>query len=35
MAAQVDGVTLERLNSYLGARSMGGVTIQTLGPVRR
>jgi len=32
MAAQVDGVTLERLNGYLASRSMGRVTVQTLGP---
>lgn len=33
IAAQIDAVTLEQLNEYLGRRSMGRITIQTLGPV--
>lgn len=32
LAAQVDAVTLDQLNSYLAKREMGRVTIQTLGP---
>jgi len=32
MAAQVDSVTLERLNGYLAGRTLGRVTVQTLGP---
>jgi predicted Zn-dependent peptidase len=32
MAAQVDGVTLERVNGYLAGRKSGRVTVQTLGP---
>ncbi|MCC6659626.1 MAG: insulinase family protein [Phycisphaerales bacterium] len=32
MAAQIDGVTLEQVAAYLRHRSLGRVTIQTLGP---
>jgi len=32
VAARVEGVTLDRLNDYLSRRTMGSVTIQTLGP---
>lgn len=32
LAAEVDRVTLDQLNAYLARRSMGTLTIQTLGP---
>jgi predicted Zn-dependent peptidase len=32
IAAQIDAVTLDRVNDYLARRSMGRSTIQTLGP---
>ncbi len=32
MAALMDGLTLERINAYLGRRTLGSVTVQTLGP---
>lgn len=32
MAAQIDAVTLDQVNDYLAKRSMGRVTVQTLGP---
>lgn len=32
VAARVDAVTLDEVNAYLAARSLGRVTIQTLGP---
>lgn len=32
MAAEVDAVTLERVNQYLAGRKLGRTTVQTLGP---
>lgn len=32
IAKQIDAVTLDRLNAYLAKRTLGNVTIQTLGP---
>jgi predicted Zn-dependent peptidase len=32
LAAKIDGVTLPQVNQYLEGRTLGGVTIQTLGP---
>jgi predicted Zn-dependent peptidase len=32
LAAEVDAVTLDQLNAYVATRSLGRVTIQTLGP---
>ena len=32
MAAEVDAVTLERVNGYLAGRELGRTTVQTLGP---
>lgn len=32
LGEEIDGVTLERLNAYLRARSLGELTVQTLGP---
>ena len=32
MAAQIDAVTLDQVNDYLSKRSMGRMTVQTLGP---
>jgi predicted Zn-dependent peptidase len=32
LAARVERVTLDELNAYLARRSLGRVTIQTLGP---
>jgi hypothetical protein len=32
LATEVDRVTLDQLNAYLARRSMGTLTIQTLGP---
>lgn len=32
LSAKIDGVTLPQVNQYLEGRSLGGVTIQTLGP---
>ena len=31
-AAEIDGVTLDRLNAYLKGRQLGTLTVQTLGP---
>jgi predicted Zn-dependent peptidase len=33
LADEIDRVTLEQVNNYLRSRTMGRVTIQTLGPV--
>lgn len=32
IGAEIDGVTLDRLNAYLATRTLGRVTVQTLGP---
>jgi predicted Zn-dependent peptidase len=32
LAAKIDAATLDQLNSYLARRTLGRVTIQTLGP---
>ena len=32
IAAEIDAVTLDRLNEYVASRQMGRVTVQTLGP---
>jgi predicted Zn-dependent peptidase len=32
LASEVDGVTLDRLNTYLSERRLGRVTVQTVGP---
>ena len=32
LAAQVDALTLDRVNEYLARRTLGRITIQTLGP---
>jgi predicted Zn-dependent peptidase len=32
VAAVIDGISLERLNAYLSSRSLGRVTVQTVGP---
>lgn len=32
IAQQLDGITLERVNSYLSTRKLGKMTVQTLGP---
>ncbi len=32
LAAEVDAITLDQLNAYLATRSLGEVTIQTVGP---